>query len=77
MLYESEWLASFDPSDPTGTATFTVDGQTVRVEFESFEQFQSLGKMISAAYACGAKEALNSIEKAIVRTIQESRVIAV
>ena len=76
-MYKSEWLGSVDPDVLAGKGAFTVGEETVVLDLESLRQFQDVGNMISAAYTCGAQEALDRIEIYFARTIQEIRVISV
>jgi hypothetical protein len=54
------WLASTNPADNTGEATFSAGGCTVYVRLQAFEEAQALGNLIQAAQDAGRRGAAAS-----------------
>ena len=69
MSYPCEWMASDDPKDETGTATFMIDGVKYVLRLDSFLAFQDVSKMLDATFKQGkvfAARAMRShIEKSL------------
>ena len=70
-MYESSWLASTDPAILAGTATFKVNNETVVVRLEDFGQFQAIGRLLTNAYANGELRAMQRMDSALNRQMQE------
>ena len=64
-MYKSTWLASPDPAVLSGTATFTVNDETVVVRLEDFGQFQAIGRMLTNAHKNGERGALQRADSAL------------
>lgn len=49
MTTLTRWLASTDPADKTGVATFSAHGTTVHIPLESFDDARQLDEFIDRA----------------------------
>ena len=70
-MYPSEWAASIDPADPTGTATFMIEGEKFVLELESFEQFQTVGRMLDLANMQGKTWAAQDLHSVVKRALRD------
>lgn len=72
MTYPCEWQASADPSDETGTATFTVDGKKYTLRLESFADFGAVSKMLDAVFQQGKVFAAQAVRSHVERSLENA-----
>jgi hypothetical protein len=72
MTYPSEWLASSDPSDERGTATFVVEGIKYTFRLESFKAYGSVAAMLEAVFKQGKVFAAGAMRGHIQRSLDEA-----
>lgn len=79
MSYPCEWLASTDPNEERGTATFMVDGQRYVLGLDNFAAFQSVSKMLDVVFQQGKEFAAQAVrghvEKALDKAEREHGLI--
>ncbi|ATW62753.1 hypothetical protein SCBWM1_gp69 [Synechococcus phage S-CBWM1] len=67
------WLASEDPKDPSGVATFTCNGMSVKIELDDFTTAARLSHLIRAAYDLGRSDSIDKMIRTIPRFLNEQR----
>jgi hypothetical protein len=69
VTYPCEWMASTDPTDETGTATFTIEGKRYALRLESFDDFQKVTTMLDACFKQGKVFAAASMRDHVQRSL--------
>lgn len=72
MTYPAEWMASTDPSDESGTATFMVEGVKYTLGLENFAAFGKVAAMLDASFKQGKVFASGAIRSHIERSFDEA-----
>lgn len=72
MTYPREWMASTDPKEEKGDATFMVEGFKYTMRLQSFEDFCAVSKMLDAAFDQGKSFAAQAIRSHVERSLQDA-----
>ena len=70
-MYPCKWIGSVDPSDLTGTAIFTVDGEEFALALESFAQFRAVDRMLDLANRQGKAFASRDLDYVVRRALRD------
>lgn len=72
MTYPCEWMASTDPSDESGIATFKVEGITYILGLENFAAFQSVSKMLEDTFQQGKSFAAQAMRSHVEHSLDKA-----
>lgn len=67
----ASWLASTDPDDLTGVATFGAGGRTYDIRLLSFEDFQRIVLLLRHAHTEGVEAAAADMKAAVVCAMKD------
>ena len=72
MTYPCEWIASTDPADERGTATFMVDGIKYTLRLENFVAFQNVSVMLETTFRQGKVWAAQAMRSHVERSLDNA-----
>lgn len=67
----ARWIASTDPDDLTGVATFGAGGRTYFIRLLSFEDFQHIELLLRHAHTEGVEAAAADMQATVVRAMKD------
>jgi hypothetical protein len=71
MARFSGWQGKSEPADKSGVAKFSVAGAEIKVNLESFTDYQAISKLIDKAHEDGRRKALSDIQMRINAAFQK------
>ena len=71
MKFQSEFMASTDPKDKTGWATFYVGDVERRVFFANFQDYHLVSILLNEARQLGREEAAKQVAARLTQFVRE------
>jgi hypothetical protein len=73
-MYPGEWKGNATPADKSGSASFTVEGETFCLQLESFTDYQDVSRMLELAFRQGKSFAAKAMRSHVERAMRQAEI---